>query len=247
MMDREKECPLTSSVSTGVKKWNLLIVDDNETICALLSAVLNSGNCSVSFALSGAKALEMLREQPFDICFLDLRLRDADTHEMMIQIRKQRPSTRIVMITGGDPDEAEMKAIRKHSVLLLVKPFDLFLLEGIVREIMEKNITTYQNYETVVATLTGEKRRHIRQPFTGSQTYALHQSGAPGFDVRSSAHTIDISQTGLGIRTSIPLEPGRIVRLSNNNEIICGIVRWSVAGEQEATYRAGIQFVNFND
>ncbi len=247
MTDREKVSLYTGGAYNGAKKWKLLIVDDNETICALLSAVLNSGDCVVSCALTGAQALEMLRERPIDICFLDLCLPGVNAEELMVQIRKQAPATRIVMITGGDPDEAAMREFRKHAILLLVKPFDLFLLEDIVREVMDKNITTYHDYEAVVANLIGEKRRHDRHPFTASEGYSLHLSGAPERDLRASVDAVDISQSGLGIRTSIPLEPGRIVRLCNNNETICGMVRWSVAGARESNYRAGIQFLKLDE
>lgn len=229
------------------KKWRLLIVDDNETICALLSAVLNGGNCDVSFALTGDKALALLQEGRYDLCFLDLRMPDVNTIELIARIRRQAPGMKIVMITGTDPDDAAMQAIREHAVLLLIKPFDLFAIEDIVREIMDRNITSYQEYEALVARMLGEKRRHERQPFTDSDAYSLHQTGEGESAGFSRADAVDVSLSGLGIKTNIPLEPGRLVRLRGKNETLCGIVRWSAAGGGAASYRAGIQLLACNE
>ena len=245
MVDKEKERIVGSGAPTSGEKWNILIVDDNETICALLCAVLNNNKRTATYASTRQKALQALRDQHFDICFLDLYMPDVQSFELLYEVRTLAPEIKIVIITGNQPDEDLMQTIRQHAVLLLIKPFDLMRLETVIEKIMENNITTYQNY----ANLIDDKRRHGRQPFTGSGTFSLYQyrPGAADYDLHSRADTVDISQNGLGIRTSIPLEPGRTVRLSNERETLCGVVRWSVGGEYAETYRAGIQFVKCND
>lgn len=52
---------------------------------------------------------------------------------------------------------------------------------------------------------------------------------------------IDISNTGLGMRTDYPLEPGHVLRFSNGIAKKSGLVRWSEKTEDR--YRIGIQFV----
>jgi len=229
------------------RKWNLLVVDDNETICALLSAVLNSSRCSVSFATSADIAMQQLHSRLVDICFLDLVIPGVQACDLLLRIRRESPSTKIIVATGVEPDGETMQTIRDNAVLFLMKPFDLFLLEDIVREIMENDITTYQEYGRMLACMAGEKRRHDRQPFSSAQTFSLLQPDAPAAGIQPSAAPLDISMNGLGIRTNIPLEPGRMIRLSNASETICGIVRWSNHGDQVDSYRAGIQFVKYND
>ena len=106
-----------------------------------------------------------------------------------------------------------------------------------------KNTKTYQDYESLVTFLLGEKRLHDRQPFTNPFKYTILSSDAEDEHRRSFADTVDICLNGLGIRTNIKLEPGHIIRLKNDNENIRGIVRWIAPEHQGDRYRAGIQFI----
>jgi CheY-like chemotaxis protein len=221
----------------------ILVVDSNELICSLLCAILNGERTAVYCALTGEKAMTMLRQCGIDLCFLDLHLSSSGSRELMREIRKQSPCTRIIAMTGSEPDRDAMKAIREHAVLLLMKPFDLFVLEDLVEEILGKNIETYRDYAAMVAVLHGDNRQFDRRPFTGSDDYVLHVTETDYGDRGIQADTLDISQNGLGIRTTVPLEPGCVVRLNNGKETICGIVRWASLDMQDARYRAGIQFI----
>jgi hypothetical protein len=88
-----------------------------------------------------------------------------------------------------------------------------------------------------------EKRIHDRQPFTSRAKYLI-LSAETEFDGHGYfAVSIDLSRDGIGIRTNVLLEPGRIIRLKNDRENIHGIVRWIKPEHRGELYRAGIQFV----
>ncbi len=91
--------------------------------------------------------------------------------------------------------------------------------------------------------IAGEKRFQDRQPFTNNVNYTV-LSAETEFDGQGYfAVTIDLCRDGIGIRTNVLLEPGRIIRLKNDRENIHGIVRWIKPEQRGELYRAGIQFV----
>jgi hypothetical protein len=91
--------------------------------------------------------------------------------------------------------------------------------------------------------INDEKRVHNRQPFTNNDNYTV-LSAETEFDGQGNfAVTVDLCMDGIGIRTNVLLEPGRIIRLKNERENIRGIVRWINLENRGALYRAGIQFV----
>lgn len=103
------------------------------------------------------------------------------------------------------------------------------------------DINTYT--KSIVSGITGEKRIHGRQPFTNKVNYTV-LSAETEFDGQGHfAVTVDLCMEGIGIRTNVQLEPGRIIRLKNDKENIRGIVRWIRPETQGELYRAGIQFV----
>ncbi|HYA88644.1 MAG TPA: PilZ domain-containing protein [Nitrospirota bacterium] len=91
--------------------------------------------------------------------------------------------------------------------------------------------------------INDEKRFHERQPFTNNANYTV-LSAETEFDGQGNfAVTVDLCMDGIGIRTNVLLEPGRIVRLKSERENIHGIVRWIRPENRGELYRAGIQFV----
>jgi len=91
--------------------------------------------------------------------------------------------------------------------------------------------------------INDEKRMHDRQPFTNNVNYTV-LSAESEFDGHGHfAATVDLCIDGIGIRTNVPLEPGRIIRLKNDSENLHGIVRWISPENRGELYRAGIQFV----
>jgi hypothetical protein len=52
---------------------------------------------------------------------------------------------------------------------------------------------------------------------------------------------VDISESGLGIITNYPLEPGNVIKLDMKKNIFTGIVMWSM--NLDGNIRAGIKFI----
>lgn len=79
----------------------ILVVDDEEALLELVSAILKGEGYEVSTANSGPQAIETLEHEEFDLILLDVMMPDMDGWEVVKEIKK-RPNlkgTPIAMLT----------------------------------------------------------------------------------------------------------------------------------------------------
>ena len=101
---------------------NVLIIDDEKTICDLLSHMVKNMGHEVTYALSLGEGLKEVSSKTFDVVFLDVRLPDGDGLKALPKIVEGPLSPEVIIITGqGDPDGAEL-AIKSGAWAYIEKP-----------------------------------------------------------------------------------------------------------------------------
>ena len=87
----------------------VLIVDDDELICEMLSLMVEDMGHSPSFALTLRTGYEKAALENFDVVFLDIRMPDGNGLDLLPKIRELPSHPEVIIITGlGDPDGAEL-------------------------------------------------------------------------------------------------------------------------------------------
>jgi DNA-binding response OmpR family regulator len=119
----------------------ILVVDDESLIVYSLSAALRHDGSQVTTATNGKDALGEIRRSPYDICFLDIHLPDANGFDLMKIVREISPATRIVLMTAVDLDDVQMNYLRHNDGRYLPKPFDLEEVRSIVKGIQTASAT----------------------------------------------------------------------------------------------------------
>ncbi len=224
-------------------KKKILIVANEQLICYSLSFVLQGARTEVSCAINGRDAIREIRSRTFDLCLLDMHLSDVNGADLLPEIKRLSPQTEIIAMSNGDRDDALMGIIREHSTLHLSGPLDALQVKALVEELFEQQIDESPDLSAMASCVVNEKRLHDRKPFMTSVKYDVFSSETDAGHWPHFADTIDICMQGLGIRTNVRLEPGRIIRLKSNTESVRGIVRWITPEGEGEVYRAGIQFV----
>lgn len=121
----------------------ILIVDDEPGVRESLTELLRIEGYKVESAESGNLALENLKEGDFDLVLLDLRMPGIDGVEVMGEIRKFHPDTRIIIITGFGTLESAIEAIRFGAQDYLLKPYGAEdILLSITKALSEKETKT---------------------------------------------------------------------------------------------------------
>ncbi|MFA0758062.1 MAG: hypothetical protein PVTTEEND_001437 [Candidatus Fervidibacter sp.] len=120
------------SYAGGTRK-NILVVDDDPNIGRQFKRVLQQERCTVDIASQGSEALERVKEQVYDLIFLDLVLPDMDGAQTFAQIRKIDPDAHVVLMTGYPDSELVSKAMRYGAISLLIKPIPPSEIRRLVR------------------------------------------------------------------------------------------------------------------
>jgi DNA-binding response OmpR family regulator len=100
-----------------------LVVDDEAGVRFFLEETLRRAGHSVSTAASGENALERLRETPFDLILLDLRLGGrVDGLRVLEAVKWRWPETVVIILTAHGSLDSAMAAIREGVDGYLLKP-----------------------------------------------------------------------------------------------------------------------------
>jgi len=108
-----------------MKPLDILVVDDEQSICLLLRDALSRFGHQVSMCQDGASAISLAAERHFDLVFMDIRMPGMDGVETLKQLRELRPDTTFIMITGYAKDEVVEQSLRTGAAACLCKPFSL--------------------------------------------------------------------------------------------------------------------------
>ena len=113
----------------------VLIVEDETLIRWAVAEALTAAGHTVLEAPDAATALRVVDEapEPIDAVVLDLRLPDSSDLSLLAAIRRNTPSSAVVMMTahGTPEDAAGARALGAFDVV--EKPFDVQRLERLVR------------------------------------------------------------------------------------------------------------------
>ncbi|MGD9162896.1 MAG: response regulator, partial [Desulfobacteraceae bacterium] len=100
---------------------NILIIDDEAVIRKSVSrALADSGIKSVA-ASNGPDALEILKEQQFDLALLDIKMPEMDGVSVLREIKSAYPALKVIMITGYPTIDTAVNCIRLGAADYLVK------------------------------------------------------------------------------------------------------------------------------
>ena len=106
---------------------NILVIDDDPHIVAMLEAILASDSCRVQTAPDGRTGLRVLRECPFDVVITDIVMPESDGFEVIMEINRMKPHPLVIAMTGGSVNLSQeylsdvARTLKVHRVLY--KPF----------------------------------------------------------------------------------------------------------------------------
>jgi len=131
---------------------SVLIIDDEEEVSHALERVLLRAGLKVTVTLGSAEGLAAFEREPADLVITDIIMPKVHGIAVIKAIRKKRPETRIIAISGGGnfgPLEYQPEAITTSAYLaaatqagadaVLTKPFDKAeLIDAVQRLLTQK-------------------------------------------------------------------------------------------------------------
>jgi two-component system response regulator RegA len=111
--------------SDNINPTKLIIVDDDETFCAVLKQALEKRNYDVVTATNIADALVVAQKHQPDYAVVDLRIGHESGLELVHQLILLNADTHIVMLTGFSSVATAVEAIKLGATYYLTKPADV--------------------------------------------------------------------------------------------------------------------------
>lgn len=102
----------------------ILVVEDDQDIQEYISQLLIDHNYNVISTSNGAAALKLIKRTQPDLVLLDLGLPDISGESILMQLHKEYPDLRIVILTAKDSPENKVHGLNLGADDYLTKPFN---------------------------------------------------------------------------------------------------------------------------
>jgi DNA-binding NtrC family response regulator len=115
----------------------ILIVDDEQMICALLLEILGEQGYTCETAENAEKALEMLKSHPFDVALIDIKMPGLSGMDLLSAIHKSYKSTSAIIITAVNDINTAVEAIKNGASDYIIKPFRVDEIRSRIRSVLK--------------------------------------------------------------------------------------------------------------
>ncbi|BBO89118.1 sigma-54-dependent transcriptional regulator [Desulfosarcina ovata] len=116
----------------------ILFVDDDRDILAMVEQYLTIKGYDVTTVDNGVDAVGIVKDKQIDIVFTDYKMPEFNGLELLVAIKKYRPQTEVIIVTGYGSMESAIQAMKFGSYDYLQKPFKLDHLRMIIDRISEE-------------------------------------------------------------------------------------------------------------
>jgi two-component system, OmpR family, response regulator len=179
------------AVDRAADHGGLLVVDDEPFLRDAVAASLRFLGFEVTTADSGAGALRLARDRPFDLVVLDVMLPDTDGFEIVRRLRRDGCRVPVIFLTARDTQADKVTGLTLGGDDYMTKPFGLEELAARVRTVLRR---------TRPGAATG--------PVLAFADIELDQDT---YEVRRAGQLIELSPTEFRLLRYLMLNPGRVL------------------------------------
>ena len=143
----------------------ILVVDDERTLVKGMKFNLENEGYQVECAYDGAAAVELARNERFDLLILDVMMPELDGLEACMRIR-EFSNVPIIMLTAKSEDADKLMGFECGADDYLTKPFNILELKARVRALLRRAAGVQRNQGAVLTvgnlSLNTEERVAVR-------------------------------------------------------------------------------------
>lgn len=138
-------------MSTAMQK-TIVVIDDDRTIQATLSAVLPRHGYEVRIGPNASQGRKKVAEVKPDLVLLDLGLPDADGLDVLRELKADHPGIPVIVLTANDSLANAIESIKQGAFHFLSKPYAIEELLSLCTRALDQQALTKE-----AATLREEK------------------------------------------------------------------------------------------
>jgi DNA-binding NtrC family response regulator len=121
------------------KKYNLLIVDDEEPLRVILESELSeSEEFNVETAEDGGQAINKIQQNVYDLILLDIRMPRVSGIEVLKFVQDYSPTTQVIILTNYADVKTAIETIKMGAYDFVAKPYDIDELFNTIHRAIER-------------------------------------------------------------------------------------------------------------
>src|SRR5919201_226868 len=115
----------------------VLIVDDDPEFSVVVKNLVEIEGFSARVAASGAEALRLYGDEPFDVVLLALMLSDTSGMDVLREIRSLAPDLPVIVVPAHGSMESAAEAVREEAFDYIGKPFRAAEMVAVLHRALE--------------------------------------------------------------------------------------------------------------
>ncbi len=136
-------------------KAKVLIVDDEERFRITLKKLLTANGLETNAVGSGREAIEELKQQPYDVILLDVKMPEMNGIEALAELKKINRGVEVIILTGHASVDVAVEIMKLGGYEYLLKPCPLDELLAKIESAHERKMARDQRMSKADTTQTG--------------------------------------------------------------------------------------------
>ena len=116
----------------------ILVVDDDENIRKVLTAIFEDEKYIVESVGTAKGAIEKFKKRFYNIALIDIKLPDMEGIDLLTKIKDTTPRMRKIIITGYPTLQNAVDALNRGADAYILKPFDVEKVLKSIKEQLQK-------------------------------------------------------------------------------------------------------------
>jgi DNA-binding NtrC family response regulator len=112
----------------------ILVVDDEKIVCDMAKVILQNEGYEVETFTDSQLALEALQRTPYDLVVTDLMMEQISGMDILREVNRLYPNTKVIMLTAYATLDATIEAIRERIFDFFPKPVKIDELKKSVKK-----------------------------------------------------------------------------------------------------------------
>jgi two-component system nitrogen regulation response regulator NtrX len=146
-----------------VRSPRVLVVDDDKYLLEVFKISLEVLDFEIEAISDSGKALSLISEKDFDLIFLDLKMQPIDGMQILKEVKKVKPETTDIIISGNSGLDDALKAVDLGAYHILQKPVQIKELQFFAKKAWEYHAIKSELRELKEAAFSNKKGNFITQ------------------------------------------------------------------------------------
>jgi DNA-binding NtrC family response regulator len=139
-LDIENMLSLIETTKAKESDALILVVDDDPEFCNLIQNVLEKHQYGIKTVQSGEEAIDLARDNSYDVILIDVKLPTLNGLETYLRIRDLDPDVIVILMTAFrfETEDLVQQALSSSAYACLYKPFDMNELLDLLAEVKKR-------------------------------------------------------------------------------------------------------------